>query len=179
VVEPFAAKKSVSLRPFRVLFATTYEIELIKPSIQETAAWLAIWDEEVALEVVRRDPSLLLTAGDPASLGTNVREVALTNVIERLAAGDERLRLLDYDSVKRFARSDLGNIIRTLWSRHHAQVEARQLLLRLIWLGELRNCADLAEAAFGAYPDRHTRSVAGRALATVGGEGAKRWYVEL
>jgi hypothetical protein len=75
---------------FEVLFATTYEIEVIKPSMQETAAWLAIWNEEVAREVIRRDPSLLLTAGDPASLGTNVREVALTIVIERLAAGDER-----------------------------------------------------------------------------------------
>jgi hypothetical protein len=99
-------------------------------------------------------------------------------VIERLAAGDERLCLLDHDSVKRFARPDLGNIIRTLWSRHHAQAEARQLLLRLIWLGELRNCADLAEAAFGAYPDRHTRIVAGRALTTAGDAAAKRRYVE-
>jgi hypothetical protein len=163
---------------FELLFAATYGIELIKPSMQETAAWLAIWDEEVAREVVRRDPSLLLTAGDPASLGTNVREVVLTNVIERLAEGDERLRLLDYDSVKRFARPDLGNTVRTLWSRHHAQAEARELLLRLIWLGELRNCADLAEAAFGSYPDRHTRIVAGRALAKAGDEAAKRRYVE-
>jgi hypothetical protein len=163
---------------FELLFATTYGIELIKPSIQETAAWLAIWDEEVAREVVRRDPSLLLTAGDPASLVTSVREVALTNVTEQLAAGDQRLRLLDPDSVKRFARPDLGNIIRTIWSRNHAQAEARQLLLRLIRLGELRNCADLAEAAFGAYPDRYTRIVAGRALTAAGDAAAKRRHVE-
>ena len=163
---------------FELLFATTYGIELIKPSIQETTAWLAIWDEEVAREIVRRDPSLLLTAGDPASLGANIREVALTNVTEQLAAGDQRLRLLDHDSVKRFARPDLGNIIRTLWSKHHAQAEARQLLLRLIRLGELRNCADLAETAFGAYPDRHTRIIAGRALTTAGDAAAKRRYVE-
>jgi hypothetical protein len=81
--------------------------------------------------------------------------------------------------VKRFARPDLGNIIRILWSRHHAHAEARHLLLQLIWLGELQNCADLAESAFGTYPDRHTRIVAGRALTTAGDEAAKRRYAEL
>jgi hypothetical protein len=164
---------------FELLFATTYGIALIKPSMQETAAWLAIWDEEIAREVVQRDPSLLLTAGDPASLRTSVRELALTNVIEQLAA-DQRLRLLDHDSVKRFARPDLGDIIRTLWAGHHANTEARQLLLQLIWLGELRNCTDLAEAAFTAYSDdRYTRIIAGRALAATGDEAAKRRYAKL
>ena len=163
---------------FELLFATTYGIDLIKPSMQETAAWLAIWDEEVAREVVRRDPSLLLTAGDPASLGTSVREVALTNVIEMLAASDERLRILDHDSVMRFARPDLSNIIQSLWSRHHAQPDARRLLLQLIWLGELRSCADLAEAAFETYSDRYTRIIAGRARASAGDDAAKRRYVK-
>ncbi|HEY8128657.1 MAG TPA: hypothetical protein VIF39_08090 [Hyphomicrobium sp.] len=164
---------------FELLFAMTYEIELNKPSMQETAAWLAILDEEVGREVIRRDPSLLLTAGDPASLGTNVREVALTNVIERLAADDERLRLLDHDCVKRFAHPDLGNTIRTLWSQHRAQTEARHLLLKLIWLGKLESCADLAEAAFEAYTNRYTRILAGRAWAMVGDEAPKRRYAKL
>ena len=164
---------------FDLLFATTYGIELIKPSMQETAAWLAIWDEDVAREVSRRDPPLLLTAGDPASLRLGVREKVLADVVEQLTAGDHRLRPLDADSLKRFARPDLTNVIRTLWGRHQAHAEARQLLLRLIWLGELKDCADLAaDAAFGAYPDRRTRMVASRALATVGDDAAKRRYVE-
>jgi hypothetical protein len=164
---------------FELLFATTYGIELIKPSIQETAAWLAIWDEDVAREVSRREPSLLLTAGDPASLRTGVREAVLADVVEQVTAGDQRLRLLDHDSVKRFARPDLANIIRTLWSKHQAHAETRQLLLRLIWLGELKDCADLAaEASSGAYPDRLTRIVAGRALATASDDAGKRRYAE-
>jgi hypothetical protein len=86
---------------FDLLFATTYEIDLIKPSMQETAAWLAIWDEEVGREVALRDPSLLLTAGDPASLTTAVREAVLTDVIGQLAGDGPHLRLLDYESIKR------------------------------------------------------------------------------
>jgi hypothetical protein len=134
---------------------------------------LAICDEDVAREVSRRDPSLLLTAGDPASLPAAVREGVLADVVERLTTGDQRLRLLDPDSVKRFARPDLANIIRNLWSRHQAHAEARQLLLRLIWLGELKDCADLAaDAAFGAYPDRLTKIFAGRTVATAGDDAA-------
>ncbi len=53
---------------FDLLFATTYGVPLVKPSMAETAAWLAIWDSNVANEVIRREPFLLLTAGDPASL---------------------------------------------------------------------------------------------------------------
>ena len=49
-----------------LLFANTYDVPLIIPSVQETAAWLAIWDPDVAREVVDREPHLLLTAGDPA-----------------------------------------------------------------------------------------------------------------
>jgi hypothetical protein len=164
---------------FDLLFATTYGIELVKPSVQETAAWLAIWDEEVGREVSRRDPALLLTAGDPASLATSVREAVLTDVVERLAKARQRQRPLDRDSVQRFARPDLGNTVRSLWSKYHMHSEPRDLLLRIIWLGVLKDCADLAvSCAFGAYPDRHTRIVAGRALAVVGDDAAKHLYVE-
>ena len=50
---------------FHLLFAKSYGLEVIRPSLNETAAWLSIWDKDVANEVVRRDPLLLLAAGDP------------------------------------------------------------------------------------------------------------------
>ncbi|MCC5262972.1 hypothetical protein LMP36_15160, partial [Staphylococcus aureus] len=34
-----------------LLFARNYEIDLIRPSMLETAAWLSLWDESVAAEV--------------------------------------------------------------------------------------------------------------------------------
>jgi len=58
---------------FDLPFAEHYDVELIKPSMRETAAWLSIWDDEVAREVLRRDPFLLLAAGDPASLPPPLR----------------------------------------------------------------------------------------------------------
>jgi len=148
---------------FGLIFATSYGIELIKPSVQETAAWLALWDEDVGREVARREPALLLTAGDPASLSPAVRAAVLTDIIERLAAG-ARLLILDFDSVKRFSRPDLSPVIAALWPKYEGCTEARELMLRIIWLGPLADCAQLAEQALRTYAERYTRIIAGRAI---------------
>jgi hypothetical protein len=92
---------------FDLLFSETYGVEVIKPSMQETAAWLSLWDENVAKQVARRQPFLLLTAGDPASLSRQTREGLLTQVVGLIASG-ERLPLLDFDTLKRFCQPDLG-----------------------------------------------------------------------
>lgn len=162
---------------FALLFATSYEIELVKLSMQETAAWLALWDEDVGREVARRMPVLLLTAGDPASLPAPVREAALSDVLEQLAGGGYRLPLLDHDSLKRFAQPDLGQALRRLWPCYQDNAEARQLMLRLIWLGALKGCADLAEAAaFDSGAEKYTRITAGRAVIATGDDTLKRRY---
>jgi len=162
---------------FDLLFATSYGIELVKPSMQETAAWLALRDEDVGREVARRMPVLLLTAGDPASLSATVREAVLTDVLVRLAGGTDRLPMLDPDSLRRFARPDLGPALRRLWPHHKHDVEARRLMLRLIWLGGLKDCADLAaEAAFDADAEEHARATAGRAVIAAGNDALKRQY---
>jgi hypothetical protein len=165
---------------FDLLFSTSYGIELVKPSMQETAAWLAIWDEEVGREVARRAPFLLLTAGDPASLPTPVREAVLSDVVEQLAAGGPRWPVLDHDSVKRFAQPDLAKRIQGLWSKHNGDhANARELMLWMISLGQLKDCAELAEAAvYGSYPDRRTWIVGGRALVAAGDDAMKRRYAE-
>jgi hypothetical protein len=160
-----------------LLFANIYGIPLVIPSVQETAAWLAIWDSDVAREVINREPYLLLTAGDPASLPRDVRINVLTRLTERIVANDERVPLLDYDSVKRFARTDIAPAIRQLWSIHKLHREARNLLLRLIWLGKLRPCADIAAEAVGLNnPDRYARIIGGRAFVATADEVGKRNY---
>jgi hypothetical protein len=164
---------------FDLLFAKSYGIELVKPSTQETAAWLALWDEDVGREVARRMPVLLLTAGDPASLPAVVREAALSDVLGLLAGGDYRLPMLDLDSLRRFAQPDLNPTIRRLWPRYKDDIEARRLMLRLIWLGALRDCVDLAAAAaFDADAEEYTRATAGRAVVTAGDDALKRRYAD-
>lgn len=159
-----------------LLFSRTYEIELVKPSMMETAAWLSLWDESVATEVVRRAPFLLFTAGDPAGLSPTTRRALLTALVERMRR-DEEVPLLDLSSVARFAQPDIAPVLRTAWETDKEHPEIRRFLLRLIWLGSIKDCADLAAAAsFGNYSDRYTAIVAGRALLAAGDEGAQRAY---
>jgi hypothetical protein len=148
-----------------LLFADVYDLQIVKPSLQETAAWLAIWDEDVAREIVQREPYLLLTLGDPASLPVNVRANVLIRVVEGIVANDEDLPVLEFDSVRRFARPDIAPVVRQLWPIYKHRQRARDLLLRLIWLGKFVDCAELAaEAVALGATSGHAQLIAGRAL---------------
>jgi len=161
-----------------LLFARSYEVDLVKPSMMETAAWLSLWDESVATEVVRRAPFLLFTAGDPAGLSPTTRRALLSALVERMRR-DEEVPLLDLSSLARFAQPDIAPVLRTAWATDKEHPEVRRFLLRLIWLGSINDCADIAAAAsFGNYSDRYTAIFAGRALLAAGDQGAQRAYAE-
>lgn len=161
-----------------LLFARKYEIDLVRPSMLECAAWISGWDERVAAEVVRRAPHLLFTAGDPSSLEPSTRRAALRALAERLSK-DEELPSLDFSSVKRFAQPDIAPPLSELWQSHKDHEEIRTLLLRLVWAGELGDCADIAvEASFGRYPDLYTAVLAGRALVATASEPVRRDYAD-
>lgn len=152
-----------------LLFGESYGLQLVKPSVSQTAAWLAIWNRDVAREVLKREPALLLGDGDPASLPLPTRAAALQRMVEELLAQSDRYVILDENSLKRFSTPDLVPQIRDLWRQHKDDSEVRELLLRMIWLGRLRDCADLAtEALFGPYTDHLTLVFAGRAVSTIG-----------
>ncbi|HEX3884045.1 MAG TPA: hypothetical protein VHW66_15405, partial [Stellaceae bacterium] len=164
---------------FGLLFATSYGVVLVKPSMQETAAWLALWDEDVGREVARRMPELLMTAGDPASLPAPVREAAFSDVLARITTGTCRLPPFAEDSLKRFAQPDLGAALRRLWPLYKHDAEARRVMLQLIWLGALSDCANLAaEVAFDKDAEEYGRATAGRAIITAGDDGLKRRYAD-
>jgi hypothetical protein len=157
-----------------LLFEETYGVAVIKPSMQEVAAWLSLWDEVVAREVTRREPFLLLSAGDPATLSRQNRENLLTKVVERTVAGHP-IPSLDIDSLKRFSRPDLGQVVRELWGAHATHLDARRLLLRVIWLGGIKECADLAEAAV-LEPGSDGAVFAGRAMMATANDAARERY---
>ncbi|WP_321935383.1 hypothetical protein [Paraburkholderia sp. J8-2] len=159
-----------------LLFAQNYGLDLIRPSMQQTAAWLSISDADVAREVVRRQPFVLLSAGDPASLPTSVRAAALRAVVERIGGGEER-PVPDTDALTRFAQPDLAPTLRSLWEAHNSDIEIRTLLLMLIWLGKIHECSDIAAAAaYGACDDDRTAYLAAQALLAAGDEGQCEAY---
>ena len=165
---------------FDLLFANSYGLEVIRPSLNETAAWLSLWDKDVANEVVRRGPQLLLAKGDPASLSSDVRRKALVNLMKELTTGDPEPPWWDDDKLRRFSQPELGSVVASLWPKCKANKEAAQLLLRIVWLGALKDCAKLAyDATFDTGLDSTARVFAGRALFIIGDEAARKDYAAL
>ncbi|MBC3911101.1 NACHT domain-containing protein [Undibacterium umbellatum] len=161
---------------YDLLFSDTHGIQVIKPSMQHTAAWLSLWDVNVANEVIKRDPFLLVNAGDPASLPAPIRRAVLTAVIERIRLNQE-IPHLDFDSLKRFARPDIAQKVRTIWEADKSNAEIRPFILRLIALGKLTDCADIAfDASFGKYNDEYTAIMAGWALLETAAPDQKKDY---
>lgn len=141
----------------QLLFAKTYGVDVVRPSLAQTAAWLSIWDEEVAKELVARDPRVLLQSGDPASLSQAIRCAALTRVIEEIVATGDRLGFFERRSLRRLSSPDLAACIRSLWHAHKTTENARLLLLLMVELGRLEECRDIAqEAVFGSFTDQYT-----------------------
>ncbi len=165
---------------FDLLFAKSYGLEVIRPSLIETAAWLSISDKDVANEIVRRSPLLLLGAGDPASLPSDVRRNALVSLMQEVTTGDSELLWWDNDKLRRFAQPDLGGVVASLWPKYQTNNQAAQLLLRIVWLGVLKDCAKLAfDAAFDSALDARARVFAGRALLVTGDEASLKNYLGL
>jgi hypothetical protein len=164
-------------RMFALLFGESYGVKVVIPSTRETAAWLALWDRDVAREVAQREPWVLLTGGDPGSLPPETRRAVLTELARRMVAENHLLPTLDPDSLKRFASADLSDTVRELWVSHRGHAELRWLLLRLILFGRLTSCTDLVSAvALDERSDRRDQALAGRALVAIADDGTKRRY---
>ena len=99
---------------FRLLFANSYGLEVIKPSLNDTVAWLCVWDKDVANEVIRRGPGLLLRAGDPASLSVGVRSAALAALLSEATAEDQEWPWWDNDKLRRCGRKFYSTLGRRL-----------------------------------------------------------------
>ena len=162
-----------------LLFAESYGIALVRPSMQETAAWVAISMPQVATIIAKISPFLLLTAGDPASLPLSTRSATLAGCVNLLAS-NLQAPILDHDSVTRFAQPDLCDVIRKLWAKHSDMPTVQKFLLRLIWLGRLNGCSDIANAT--AFSDSSTDPsltlFAARAVCASADENTKKCYKE-
>jgi hypothetical protein len=68
-------------------------------------------------------------------------------------------------------------MVRKLAECHRGHSEVSRFLLRVIWLGGIKECADLAESiAFSETPERDLGIMAGRALMAAGNDAAKARY---
>lgn len=129
----------------RILFTTTTQgDEVVKPSLRPVVAWMALRDDAIFEEVLRREPDVLLNFGDPESLSPAQRQLALRAYVERHSAGGWRGLHVPSVQLHRFAAEDLGPEVKRLWEGGIENYEIREILLNLIGLGKMTDCADIA-----------------------------------
>ena len=153
VIEYLAAEQLLTLRdrgmPIkaikRLLFTQTAQGDtVVKPSMRPVAAWMAAKEDSVFEEIVAREPELLLTQGDPESLTLAMRRRALRAFVERHRDGGWRGIRVPAIQLHRFAAPDLGPEVSRLWAEGIDNFEIREILLNLVGLGKMTDCADLA-----------------------------------
>ncbi|WDA41917.1 hypothetical protein [Erythrobacter sp. BLCC-B19] len=130
---------------FRLLFGECYGQDLVFPSMRPVAAWLAITDDAVRDELIRREPEALMDDGDPESFPISARSRILCAYVERYGKDGWRGVRIPYPQVLRFASQDLSATVRKLWQERSTSPEVRELLIDLIQAARMEDCRDIAE----------------------------------
>lgn len=160
-----------------LLFSDIYGVPLVRPSLRQTAAWLSIWDTDVAREVVAREPALLMNYGDPGSLPLSVRESVLGSFVRQIVTHEVAAAGFEEDRLRRFSAPDLAPKIHALWSQYKNDVRVRVPLLKMIDSGALAECEDIAEeAVFAEFDDDRTIYLGGRALLAAASNERRQKY---
>jgi len=153
----------------RLIYATPYGIETLRPRLRPLLPWLILFDAVVRERVLRGQPEVALEGGDAASLDRVPREALLATLMEHVVDPLSLSRGLDNAAIARIAQSDLEAFVLTLIERYCGDDDAIFVLARLAWQGELALCLPplitiAADSARGIY----ARLVSVRAVATIG-----------
>lgn len=131
---------------WEMIFPTDFGVETVTPEFRPVVAWLALWDDEILDEILKREPIELVRYGDPKAMNIQSRVRLLEALSEREKAGDVSDDQVDQRSVWAFADPRLATAIRAAWVRNES-VRFRVLLLRMIAEAHIHECADLATEA--------------------------------
>ncbi len=151
-----------------LFFREQYGLEVVVPTTRPILPWLCLIDDRILARTMRLAPEILFEGGDASQLPAETRAEILRQTCEQLAQPAHGRSMLDYMAVQRFAHEDLSAEIRTLLTRYVDDEEIVAFLLRMVWLGELKELAAEAKALALSLTAEYPRLAAIRALLAVG-----------
>ena len=155
----------------QLIFAERYGLSVVAPSIKTVAAWLALWDEQICARLCDISPEILIGFGDPSRLSIPVREHLLRQFAKACAADQYYDESIDLPALRHLADERLVGVFIELLQEYRSHREVRKLLLRAVWQGELRDCAEMALSfALDQTMDRYTRLVGIRVIDSCGSQ---------
>lgn len=166
LLERPASRRSIE----SLLFSNQYGMDVVIPTMRPVLPWLALLDDKVREKLRRIAPEVIFEGGDPTSLPRETRRTILAETCEQIASGKAGQSTTSYAAVQRFASEDIVPDIRQLIGEFHNNDEVHGFLIRMIWLGKLRELLPEAmDAALSNNVSKYTRIAAFRAVAEVGG----------
>jgi hypothetical protein len=131
-----------------LIFAERYGVETVVPSLRSVAAWLAQHYPDVRDEIIRREPLMLITYGDPAALSAEAKTAVLLSLASKHAAGEIADDSVDRRALGMFGSPDLADAIHEAWNIN-PRPDFRADLMRLVREGRIKGCTDLAARMAG------------------------------
>lgn len=165
-------KRETSRRKIEGLFfRNQYGLDIVVPTLRPILPWLVILDNKTMERVLRVAPEIIFEGGDPSQLPIDFRRQVLQEVCEQIAKGIRNHSAQNYAAVLRFATLDLTNDVRKLLQKYTDNNELTAFLLRMVWLGQLKDALPEAlRVALNPSADHYARLSAFRAVKAIGSE---------
>lgn len=128
----------------RLIFVETKGKLIVRHSKRPIAGWLALFEPTVFETLRDNEPDVLLDEGDPQSLTVQQRVESLRAFTLKHSSGGWRGLRVPIIQIHRFASTELSAEIANLWWSGIENLEVRELLLQIIEVGKVKECADIA-----------------------------------
>ncbi|MBZ9849665.1 hypothetical protein LB565_16900 [Mesorhizobium sp. CA14] len=151
-----------------LFFRRQYGMDVIIPSMRGILPWLALLDERVRERAYSVAPELLIEGGDPSQFPPEFRNRIVKVICERQAGKEAADYSFDIGALQRFANADIGGTVKALLATYADHSENRNLLMRMVWQGQIKECFDEVYAAtVDESAGIYTRLAAMRAMAVI------------
>lgn len=152
-----------------LFFREQYGVTIVTPTLRPILPWLAILDEKMRRRVLSIAPEIAFEGGDPSQLPLDDRRRILRDVCSQIADGTTSRSAQDYAAVQRFASEDLSTDVRALIRQYWENDDIVAFLMRMIWLGQIRDALpDVMAVALTSEAEQYRRRTSFRALRAIG-----------
>lgn len=125
-----------------LFFREQYGETVLSPRLRPILPWLILLDNCILTKAIGIRPEIAIEEGDPSRLPLQVRQKILSDIIQRIASGEEVPSAQDRSSLIRIATQDLANDTLKLINEHLNNDNAIFFLSRLVWQGKMSNCLE-------------------------------------
>ncbi|MYG80970.1 MAG: hypothetical protein F4187_04000, partial [Gemmatimonadetes bacterium] len=91
-----------------LFFRERYGEEFVSPRLRIVLPWLILVDRDIRNRVLATHPEIAVEGGDPAVLPLPVRKQILTEIVDRIACGEDDGSARDNHAIARIAQPDLA-----------------------------------------------------------------------